>query len=272
MNYVSELELKSLIVRIKNARDKSGTRKHVRTVFNDSPENVKANKCVNQKIDLFVQLSAISNGNPKVKKLRKKITEYVLNRSSQIAIDSKSYEIFGHIILLIIDRIMTKSQFRGYSYKDEFKSDASYKILKYLDNFDYSKISATTGQAVSAFSYITTIIHHSFIHIINKEKELKDFITEQVHLQRAKVGMLDDFCNDRPLETPDKCIKNIVYIDDKCNITQVCDDLIDKNINNLKDPAYSIEIICNKKLNIDDYAYLGSIKKSHMNVKVIENV
>jgi hypothetical protein len=124
---------------------------------------------------------------------------------------------------------------------------------------------------VSAFSYVTTIIHHSFIHIINKEKELHNFIKDQMNLQRAKIGYLDDFSNDRPLNIEDKCIKSIVYIDDGSNIMQICDDLIDKNIDNLKDPAYSLEIVCNKKLDLDDYAYLGSIKKSHMNIKIIEN-
>ena len=36
---------------------------------------------------------------------------------------------------------MTKGQFRGYSYQDDFVSDSVFKILKYLDNFDHKKIS-----------------------------------------------------------------------------------------------------------------------------------
>lgn len=269
MDYVSELELKSLIIRIKNSRVANGSVKNIKTVFDNSPKNVNANRCINQKIDLFVKLSNATTGNPKIRKLRKKLSERIIKRSEEIMIDSKSYNKFGCIILLIIDRIMKKSQFRGYSYKDDFKSDASYKILKYLDNFNYLKVSSTTGQPVSAFSYITTIIHHSFIHIINKEKEFNDFINDQLQIQKAKIGFLEDFSNDRPLDIKDKYIKHIVYIDDGCNVINECDRLIDKYEENLKDPSYSIEIVCNKKLDISDYAYLGSIKKSHMNIKIV---
>lgn len=270
MNYVSEIELKSLIIRIKNARIMHNTLKSTLTAVDNTEENIKRNTYINQKINLLNRLTTLNRDDTKVslKKLRNKIKNRILDRSSKTCIDSASYEKFGEIVMMIIDRIMNKVQFRGYSYQDDFKSDASYKILRYLDNFDYTKISAITGQPVSAFAYITTIIHNSFIHIINKEKETAEFIKKQIYMQKAKMGILEDFDNDRKPVEKDKCIKNIIYIDSDCNLIDVCNEYLDKYDDELHDPEFSIEIISKNDFTLDDYAYIQTIKKSHDNVVI----
>lgn len=78
---------------------------------------------------------------------------------------------FGGMVMLLLQRIATKGNFAGYSWKDEFFGDATEKIIKYLHNFDPTKISVVTGQPVKAFAYLTQIINMSFIHIINKHND-----------------------------------------------------------------------------------------------------
>lgn len=272
MDYVSEIELKSLIIRIKNSRIKHNTVKSAVTIVENTAESVKLNKYINQKIKLLEKLSTTNISNPRVslKKLKARIKNRIIEKSDQTCIDSVSYEHFGKIVMLIIDRIIGKAQFRGYSYHDDFKSDASFKILKYLDNFDHNKISSITNQPVSAFAYISTIIHNSFVHIINKERETNEFIRKQVLMQKAKLGMLDDFINERNPIVEDKNIKNIVYIDGDCNLVDVCNEYIEKYQKDLDNVDFNIEIICDKKFSVDDYAFVGSVRKDHKNIKITE--
>ena len=152
MLYVSEIELKSLIIRIKNARI-TNMRKCYVTNADDSEKNILANNYIDNRVRLYNKLSNLSFDNPeqnsKLKRIKNRLKNQILNKSTLIPIDSASYELFGRDVMLIVERIITKSQFRGYSYHDEFKSDACYKVLKYIDNFDYTKVSAITKQPVS---------------------------------------------------------------------------------------------------------------------------
>lgn len=272
MDYVSETELKSLIIRIKNARKAHNTTKSSITVVDNSDGSILANKYINQRIKLLDRLSTLDTDASKsvIKRIKNKLKNRIIAKSENTCIDTASYEKFGKIIMLIIDRIIGKTQFRGYSYHDEFKSDASYKILKYLDNFDHTKISSISNQAVSAFAYISTIIHNSFICVINKENETNEFINKQILMQKAKLGMLDDFKNDRAPVQIDKNIKNIIYIDGDFNLVDVCNEYMEKYSNELANSDFSVEIVCDKKFNIDDYAYIGSLRKHHSNIKILE--
>lgn len=160
-NYTSELELKSLLIRIKNYRQGIGT-----------PE-------LNSKINEYIKKhTAINNNSRKVLSHKKKYVKNTLKArivklSEQTCQDQDSYERFGEIILLMVKNILRKPQFSGYTYRDDFYSDASYKILKYLHNFNHLLISERTGLSVNAFAYVSQIIHNSILFIINtKKKEL----------------------------------------------------------------------------------------------------
>ena len=70
----------------------------------------------------------------------------------------------------MIKHILTKPNFSGYTYTTDFYSDAIYKVLTYLHNFDHTLISKRTNIRVNAFAYISQIIHNSIVFIIKKKQ------------------------------------------------------------------------------------------------------
>lgn len=169
-NYTSELELKSLLIRIKNKRNG----------ITDETNNRKINKYI-------IWHTAVNNKKyefPSKRNLTKaKLKERIVLLSEVTCVDAKSYERFGEIILLMIKNILKKPTFSGYTYKDDFYSDAVYKILKYLHNFDHKLISDRTGQAVNAFAYISQYIHNSILFIINTKKKEQENIRKQISME-----------------------------------------------------------------------------------------
>jgi hypothetical protein len=168
--YTSELELKSLLIRIKNTREDKGTE--------------KLNTRINKYIKWHTALGAKKYDSPTKRKLLKaKLKLKIIELSVLTRSDSVSYERFGTVILLMIKNILKKSQFSGYTYKDDFYSDAVYKILKYLHNFKHEMISEITGVAVNAFAYISQIIHNSVLFIINTKKKDLMNLRKQMAMQ-----------------------------------------------------------------------------------------
>lgn len=161
-NYTSELELKTLIIRLNNKHKYS------------TEYNAKINKYVK----LFEKLDTIKykkqEQTTKKSKLRKKIKARAIALAEKTSIDRRSYELFGKIIILMINRILTRQQFYSYTYKDDFYSDSVYKILKYIHNFDHKLISKRTGEAVNSFAYVSQIIHNSIIFIIKKNNKINE--------------------------------------------------------------------------------------------------
>lgn len=70
----------------------------------------------------------------------------------------------GSCILLIAQRLATKPNFSGYSYKEEMISDGIENCLQYIHNFDPEKSS-------NPFAYFTQIIWYAFLRRIQKEKK-----------------------------------------------------------------------------------------------------
>ena len=170
-NYTSELELKSLLIRIKNKR--AGN------------EDQSLNNRINKYIKLHTALNNKKYKVPAKKNITKnKLKEKVVELSEKCCVDTPSYEQFGKIILLMIKNILKKPQFSGYTYRDDFYSDSIHKILKYLGNFNHLMISERTQQPVNSFAYISQIMHNSILYIINTKKK------ENANL-RKHVGMQD---------------------------------------------------------------------------------
>lgn len=68
---------------------------------------------------------------------------------------------------IMCKRMLTKDNFRGYSYTDEMYSDAMELCFQRVLKFNESK-------STNPFSYLTTLITNSFINVINTEtKESK---------------------------------------------------------------------------------------------------
>lgn len=169
-NYTSELELKSLLIRIKNDRADLGT--------------TKRNSVINKYVKWHTKINNKKYQNPQKRNITKaKLKDLIVRYSEETRVDRESYERFGEIILLMIKNILKKPQFSGYTYRDDFYSDAVYKILKYLHNFDHTLISERTGTPVNSFAYISQIIHNSILFIINTKKKENTNMKKQIALE-----------------------------------------------------------------------------------------
>ena len=164
-DYTSELELKSLLIRVKNRK----------TVMSYP---LKYNSTINKYINTYVNLNNTKYTDDRVqrkKEIKQKLKDRIIELSIKTNIDERSHENFGAIVLLMIKSILTKPNFSGYTYKTDFYSDAIHKVLKYLHNFQYDMISERSGIQVNAFAYISQIIHNSIVYVINtKKKELEN--------------------------------------------------------------------------------------------------
>lgn len=190
-NYTSELELKSLLIRIKNERGE---------VRFSGADNVKINKYIRR----HIVINDLKNCDPiKKKRIKAKLKDTIVHLSENTEVDPLSFERFGDIILLMIQKILTKPQFSGYTYKDDFYSDSVYKILKYLDNYNHKLISTITGLPVNAFAYISQIIHNSIVFIIKKKKKENDDYKRYLsteYISRIKLKGFDWYITDDLLD------------------------------------------------------------------------
>lgn len=73
-------------------------------------------------------------------------------------------ECIGGAFLKIAKRLSSKSNFVGYTYKDEMVSDALENCVVAVHNFDPEK-------STNPFAYFTQIIWYAFIRRIEKEKK-----------------------------------------------------------------------------------------------------
>lgn len=262
--YTSELELKSLIIRIKNK---------------NSEYSAKNNSKINRYIKLFGDLNKkkYKDGAINIKKnnLKYKVYNKVVLLSECTKIDRSSNERFGEIILLMIKSILTKPNFSGYTYKTDFYSDAIYKILKYMHNFNHNLISKISGKKVNAFAYISQIIFNSIIHIINTKKAEREKIKKRIKNEISSKG-LPMYTNEYNTST---ISDEYLYAKDdikefklslKDNIPQKIKEISEeyKNIKNIKIIIY---YPATGSLTIDDYnfikPYLKNVSVLRYNIK-----
>lgn len=177
-NYTSETELKSLVIREKNKKNNVGTTE------------------LNSKINEMIKEYKKSND----KSLRDEIIE--LSENTQI--DEISHERFGEIIILMIKKILSKPNFSGYSWRDEFYSDGSYRTLKYIHNFDHKKTSKINNQSVSAFAYISQILHNSIIAIINQKNKETQEIDKYISEENANHELFEESKNSSKIDVNKK--------------------------------------------------------------------
>lgn len=182
-HYTDELELKSLLIRIKNMKlfEDSKESGEVMSEFDiTTKEKIILNKSINNDIGKFVYIknnidelektSQSKDSRRRFRAIQEKLKERIVAKSERVICDKFSYERFGEIIILMIKNILRKPNFSHEYCFDDFYSDAYYKIIKYVRNFDHQKISKISGYEVNAFAYISQIIHNSIIHIIQKRK------------------------------------------------------------------------------------------------------
>lgn len=214
-NYTSNLELTSLLIRIKNLKNNL-------ECFDSEHKNRMINKYVKWHTDLNDKRYDISDctedqdnesgscsssslcsaKNARKRDILHRVKDRIIYLSERTPANEAAYNRFGQIILLMVKHILTMPKFSGYSYKDDFYSDSVYKILKYLYNFDHTMISEKTGRPVNAFAYISQIIHNSIIYVINTRKKERNNVLEQ-----AKFNVLQESFSKSGL-------KNNLYITD----------------------------------------------------------
>lgn len=248
-NYTCELELKSLIIRIKNARIVGGTVSTQKTIPIDTSDNITTNNKINKYIRWYKNLG----DDGKSKKVKQDLKNVIIKKSEKTVIDTESYNMFGVIIIEMINHILYQSKFSGYSYQDEFISDSTYKILKYLDNFDHTKISKISNQPVSAFSYITQIICNSVVFIINKMKRARENIQNEINLKLSESGVMFDY---EPQRKEAKAYR-VYRISD---ISEIYDVLKDEDIESI--------VIEHSFEELEDLAELYKIQKKYRKLKI----
>lgn len=118
-----------------------------------------------------------------LQKIKRDIRNRIRDLSSLTYI-KRDDNIFGSMAIQVMNNIATRPNFSGYSYLNEMKSLATEHILKYTWKFDSYRQSKISGQYISAFTYISTIIFNAFVATINKqnkeaEKIKQDFLENQ---------------------------------------------------------------------------------------------
>ena len=100
-------------------------------------------------------------------------------------------EYIGKCILLIAQRLATKPNFSGYSYKEEMISDGIENCLQYIHNFDPEKSS-------NPFAYFTQIIWFAFLRRIQKEKK-QTYIKFKASQNMLTQSLIED-SNEDPIQ------------------------------------------------------------------------
>lgn len=237
-NYASEMELKSLLIRAKNSAL--------------GMQDLSWNRRINELVTLFIA-SESWRQQARVLKFRKNLRAHIVWACERCAAGEPELTRLCNIVDLMIDRILTKPQFSGYTYTDEFHSDAQFKIFRYITNFDHKKISRISGDFVNAFAYVTQIIHNSIIYVISTNKKHRERIkTEYLRQQiafsvdnpgfrvplkrdapvafevskmnvtkyyRTKANFVDNFETDLERVDFDKVDKLIVYVPRGCDVS-----------------------------------------------------
>lgn len=152
---------------------------------------------------------------------------------------------FGEMILTLINNILKRPNFSGYSYKNEMKSLAIEHILKYTWRFAPYKQSKISGQYVSAFTYISTICFNAFVATINSQnKEIKKSKEDFMETQKFKYSSIKS----------SKLVPECSVVDKNVKIVNIKNKLIDEI---KKIPLDSKDILVqypeNYKINMDEY-------------------
>lgn len=261
-NYTSELELKSLLIRIKNDRYKLG--------------KYDLNERINERIKFHTKLGELDLGpdiSPERNVMRRRVYQNVVKLSEQTRVDYDSYERFGEIILLMIQKILTRPNFSGYSYQHDFYSDAVYKVLKYLHNFNHNLTSKRTGLPVNAFAYISQYIHNSIIYIIGKHKKENDALSALVKSSNSSVGprvltmdtmgSRDSFENNKETgEIIDIALSNITSLKDE--IKEIIEDL--NNTNSTNFVRFNIIYPSDYVITLEEYKEMHNLIRPNINI------
>lgn len=139
--------------------------------------------------DQYVVLESLTDSGEKGHQSSKRTVRDEIRDLSTLTYTDRDTNLFGQMITTMTQKIVTRPQFSGYTIKEEMQSLAIQHILLYSYRFDPYRQSEITGQFISAFAYISTIIFNACIATINKfnreqEKAKSDFLERQKLIHR----------------------------------------------------------------------------------------
>lgn len=100
--------------------------------------------------------------------------------------DNSKEKIPDNIVRMLIamaNKLATRYNFNGYSYKDEFIQDGILRCIEIFHNFDPEK-------SKNPFSYFTTVLFNSFVQRIKKEK--KERVMRDTLIMTQEIYHLDE--------------------------------------------------------------------------------
>ena len=236
--------------------------------------------CLNSELQLFNNSKKLKNDEslffnyhlPEIEKLREEYT--ILDYSDDKGLQAKKKEIrdkirtmsdvtfvnrdpdiFGEMILLVINKLGTSHRFNGYNYIDEMKSLAVNHILSYSHGFNAFKQSDITNQYVSAFAYITSAAFNAFVATINSHK-------------KAEKLAKDEFVETQKLFHRDPNISTFnpshSEIEDVIHINKITDSLLDE-IKKIPIVETDIKILYPKdyKISMDEFNAISEYTKEN---------
>jgi len=179
-HYLKEPILNSELILVNNAK----LLKKDPQIFND-----KYLKDIDRLRQEFIQLEERSDlGETGLQKEKRKVRDELRDISIKTFID-RDTQLFGQMITTMAKNIVTRPQFSGYTFREEMQSLAIQHILLYTWKFNPYQQSKITGQYISAFAYISTIIFNACIATINRfkleqDKAKSDFLEQQKLIHR----------------------------------------------------------------------------------------
>lgn len=177
---------------------------------------------------------------------------------------------FGEMVLQLVKRRATSYNFSGYTYKEEFYSNAIDKIMSYaIRNFDPEYVNPRTGKKSKAFSYLTEIASKAFVAIINEYREEQEEINNLIPYDSLYQNTINRSENKSCIVEDNINFNNEYYLiyDNKLK----CEDteyeniycfLKEKECNNIK-VVYPKEY----KISLEEYDMIKTLKFDYLDLK-----
>jgi len=122
------------------------------------------------------------------------VVEYV-NSANEAKSENKEEpiitEYIGECFLKIAEGLSHKSNFSGYTYREEMVMDAVENCIKAIMNYNVEK--ATRTGLPNAFAYFTQISYYAFLRRIAKEKKQQDI--KEKYMEHAGAYEVMDCAN-----------------------------------------------------------------------------
>lgn len=187
---------------------------------------------------------------------------------------------FGNMILLIVQQLSKKGNFSGYTWHDDFFSNALEKVLSYsINNFDFNYINPKTGIRSKAFSYISEISRQAFVEVINERKQEERDMMEYVipfedFYNQVKQHYNPVYETVKEVKEQPEIVLSFTYEDDKLMLVQNGDIVRewDKSVCGIlqeyRDLTDKIEITYPEdlKIGMNELEVIDSLKYSFLNV------